>query len=283
MRNVSVMNYNYQRYPLEYFLESMNRLEVGAIELWAAEPHLYVEDLPAARLSALRREIVSRELKVACFTPEQCVYPINIAARDERLRARSVDYFKKSLAVAAELESPLLLVVPGSGFYNEPKEEGFKRSAESLRTLGEEAAKYGIHIVMETRTPYGTNLVNNIGDLRRLIDEVDSPFVDPMLDTVPMNVAGEDVRAWLDAFGSRLRHVHFCDGDGKGGSNMAVGDGVFPMRDYWELLNKEYEGYLTLELVVNRYYLEPEKEVRKCLERLQAMSEPEAGQIRQTI
>lgn len=271
MKNVSVMNYNYQRYPLEYFLDSMNRLNVEAIELWAAEPHLYVEDLPASRLAQIRKEIVGRGLKVICFTPEQCVYPVNIAARDERLRNRSVSYFKKSLEVAAELESPLLLVVPGSGFYNEPKEEGFKRSAESLRILGEEAEKYGIHIVMETRSKYGTNLVNSRADLRKLVDEVNSPFVDPMLDTVPMFTAGEDVRAWLDDFGDRLRHVHFCDGDGKGGSNMAVGDGVFPMQQYWELLNREYNGYLTLELVVNRYYLEPELEVQKCLDRLRAM------------
>jgi len=277
MRNVSVMNYNYQRYPLEYFLDSMNRLDVQAIELWAAEPHLYVDDLPAAELTRIRREIRERELNVICFTPEQCVYPVNIAARERRLRERSIEYFKKSLAVAAELESPLLLVVPGAGFYNEPKEDAFRRSVESLQILGEEAARYGIHIVMETRSKFGTNLVNTIGDLRRLIDEVGSPYVDPMLDTVPMYTAGENVRAWLDAFGSRLKHVHFCDGDGKGGSNMAVGDGIFPMKEYWETLHREYQGYLTLELVVNRYYLEPENEIRKSLERLRAFtSEAEA-------
>ncbi|MFS0724340.1 TIM barrel protein [Paenibacillus sp. 1P07SE] len=268
MRNVSVMNYNYQRYPLDYFLDSMKRLEVDAIELWAAEPHMYVGDLSAARLRHIRNEIVSRELQVVCFTPEQCVYPVNIAARDAQLRERSMQYFKKSLAIAAELESPLLLVVPGSGFYNEQKEEGFHRSTESLQLLGEEAATYGIHIVMETRSKFGTNLVNNIADLKRLIAAVDSPYVDPMLDTVPMYTAGEKVRDWLDAFGSRLKHVHFCDGDGKGGSNLAVGDGVFPMGEYWEELKRGYKGYLTLELVMNRYYLEPEEEVRRTLERL---------------
>lgn len=272
MRGISVMNYNYQRYPLTYFLDSMVRLGIEAIELWAAEPHLYVEDLPATALAHLRQEITARSLKVTCFTPEQCVYPVNIAAREKRLRERSISYFKKSLAIAAELEAPLLLVVPGSGFYDEPKEEGFKRSVESLQRLGEEAASFDIHLVMETRSKFGTNLVNTISDLKRLVDEVASPFVDPMLDTVPMYTAGEDVQLWLDTFGSRLRHVHFCDGDGKGGSNMAVGDGVFPMQDYWRELNRSYEGYETLELVVNRYYLEPEREISKCLDRLKAMS-----------
>lgn len=272
MRGISVMNYNYQRYPLTYFLDSIVRLGIEAIELWAAEPHLYVEDLPATALAHLRKEITARSLKVTCFTPEQCVYPVNIAAREKRLRERSISYFKKSLAIAAELEAPLLLVVPGSGFYDEPKEEGFKRSVESLQRLGEEAASFGIHLVMETRSKFGTNLVNTISDLKRLVDEVASPFVDPMLDTVPMHTAGEDVQLWLDTFGSRLRHVHFCDGDGKGGSNMAVGDGVFPMQDYWKELNRSYEGYATLELVVNRYYLEPEREISKCLDRLKAMS-----------
>ncbi|MBT2293653.1 TIM barrel protein [Paenibacillus albidus] len=277
MNNVSVMNYNYRRYPFEYFLDSMVRLGVDAIELWAAEPHMYVDDLPESRLRAIRSEIKRRDLKVVCFTPEQCVYPVNIAAKEKRLRERSIAYFKKSLDVAVELESPLLLVVPGSGFYNEPKEEGFKRSAESLSLLGEEAEKAGVCIVMETRSPMGTNLVNNLGDLQRLVDAVDSPFVQPMLDTVPMFTAGENVEMYLQEFGEHLRHVHFCDGDGKGGSNMAVGDGVFPMEQYWDTLNREYTGYMTLELVVNRYYLEPEREVHKCLERLRAFT-PKAGQ-----
>ncbi|MEI2396036.1 sugar phosphate isomerase/epimerase family protein [Paenibacillus phytohabitans] len=272
MRGISVMNYNYQRYSLTYFLDSMVRLGVEAVELWAAEPHLYVEDLPAAELARIRREITARALKIVCFTPEQCVYPVNIAAQEKRLRDRSIAYFKKSLAVAAELEAPLMLVVPGSGFYDEPKEEGFKRSVESLQLLGEEAATYGIHLVMETRSKFGTNLVNTISDLKRLVEEVASPFVDPMLDTVPMYTAGEDVQNWLDTFGPRLRHIHFCDGDGKGGSNMGIGDGVFPMQDYWTKLSRSYEGYLTLELVVNRYYLEPEQEIRRCLKRLKAMS-----------
>lgn len=269
--NVSVMNYNYQRYPFEYFLDSMVRLGVNAIELWAAEPHVYVDDLPKEKLKRIQNEIRQRELKVVCFTPEQCVYPVNIAAKDDRLRNRSIEYFRKSLEVAVELESPLLLVVPGSGFYNEPKEEGLKRSCQSLQILGEEAEKAGVDIVMETRSPMGTNLVNTISDLYQLIADVNSPNVKPMLDTVPMHTAGENVDMYLDLFGDSLKHIHFCDGDGKGGSNMAVGDGVFLMESYLKSLHGKYNGYLTLELVMNRYYLEPEREIRKCLDRLEQM------------
>lgn len=268
---VSVMNYNYQRYPFEFFLDSMVRLGVEAIELWAAEPHLYVDDLPPERLRQIRNEIIKRDLKVVCFTPEQCVYPVNIAAKDERLRQRSIEYFRKSIQVAVELGSPLLLVVPGSGYFNEDKEEGFKRSCDSLQRLGEEAGKAGVSIVMETRSPMGTNLVNTISDLRRLVTEVNSPYVKPMLDTVPMYMAQETVEMYLETFGQDLLHVHFCDGDGKGSSNMAVGDGIFPMRDYFKALNQGYAGYATLELVVNKYYLEPEQEIRKCLDRLNRM------------
>jgi protein FrlC len=272
MLNISVMNYNYQRYPFEYFLDSMVRLGVDTIELWAAEPHLYVEDLSEAQLKHICNEIKQRNLKTVCFTPEQCVYPVNIAAKDDHFRRRSIEYFKKSLRIAVELEAPMLLVVPGSGYYNEAKEEGFKRSCESLQILGEEAGKAGITIIMETRSPYGTNLVNTITDLKQLIADVNSPFVKPMLDTVPMYMAGEDVDLYVNEFGDDLKHIHFCDGDGKGSSNMAVGDGIFPMDTYLKSLER-YQGYLTLELVVNRYYLEPEKEVRKCLERIHQLKE----------
>ena len=70
-------NYHYKRYTLDYFLDSANRLGFQSVELWASGPHLHLEDFDGGRLRELNRTIKDHHLKIACFTPEQCVYPVS--------------------------------------------------------------------------------------------------------------------------------------------------------------------------------------------------------------
>ena len=71
-------NYHYKRYTLDYFLCSVEKLGYESIELWASGPHLHLEDYDNMRLSELNQKIKKHHLKVACFTPEQCVYAISV-------------------------------------------------------------------------------------------------------------------------------------------------------------------------------------------------------------
>ena len=77
-------NYHYKRYTLDYFLDSANRLGFQSVELWASGPHLHLEDFDGGRLRELNRTIKDHHLKIACFTPEQCVYPISVTHPDKR-------------------------------------------------------------------------------------------------------------------------------------------------------------------------------------------------------
>ena len=38
---------------------------------------------------------------MVCYTPEQCVYPVNWAAADDHARERSVRYFERSVEITA--------------------------------------------------------------------------------------------------------------------------------------------------------------------------------------
>ena len=51
---IAVGNYTYPLYSFEYFLESMLRLGVNNIEVWAAGPHLYLEDMTLRVLRTLK-------------------------------------------------------------------------------------------------------------------------------------------------------------------------------------------------------------------------------------
>ena len=94
---IAVGNYTYPLYSFEYFLESMLRLGVNNIEVWAAGPHLYLEDMTLQMLKKMDKGIRTRGLHAICLTPEQCMYPINIGSEDNRTRKRSIAYFEKGL------------------------------------------------------------------------------------------------------------------------------------------------------------------------------------------
>ena len=47
---IAVGNYPYAMYSFDYFLESMKRLGVDQIEVWAAGPHFYLDDFDYFRM-----------------------------------------------------------------------------------------------------------------------------------------------------------------------------------------------------------------------------------------
>ena len=67
----AIGSFHYPRYPLCYFLDSVQRLGVKNIELWGVAPHLYVDDLTGADVKAIKREIDARGLRLICYCPEQ--------------------------------------------------------------------------------------------------------------------------------------------------------------------------------------------------------------------
>ncbi|MFM1652427.1 sugar phosphate isomerase/epimerase family protein [Brevibacillus sp. B_LB10_24] len=265
---ITGMNFHYIRYPFAHFLEAMVRYGIDRIELWGASPHFYVEEASPADIKRIRREIESRGLKLVCFTPEQCVYPINIAAEEGAIRERSVAYFIKSLEAAAELGAPLLLVTSGWGYFSAPVGEAWKRSRESLERLTQHAEQLGVTLVLEPLRPEESNLVTNLPTLARMLAEVRSPCLKGMVDTVPLAIAGEELQAYFDRLKSDLVHIHFIDG--RPGGHLAWGDGHLPLENYLETLEKNgYTDSLTLEFTSDRYVTAPDQAIEQTLRTLQ--------------
>lgn len=262
------MNFHYKHHSLVYFLDAMVRYGFKHIELWGASPHIYVDGLTQSELRKVKQEIELRDLEVICFTPEQCVYPINIAAKEDRIRARSIDYFNKSLEVAKELSAPLLLVTPGWGYEHEANDEAWKRSQDSLAKIAEKAAELEVVLALEPLTRMESNLVTNMATLQRMLSEVNSAYLKGMIDTIPMALAGEDFQGYFDTMQNDIVHIHFIDGKPEG--HLVWGDGILPLEGYLEQLEtSNYKGYLTLEFTSYNYVREPDKAIEKTLKALQ--------------
>ncbi|ASS91411.1 sugar phosphate isomerase/epimerase family protein [Aeribacillus pallidus] len=261
---ITGMNFHYKHYPLEYFLDAMVRYGFKNIELWGASPHFYVDDVSLQDTRKVKKEIDRRDLSVVCFTPEQCVYPINLAAKEERIREKSVQYFIKSAEVAKELGAPMLLVTAGWGYENEDRQEAWKRTRDSLERLSKVAADLELVLVLEPLTRAESNLIYDSKSLKTMLDEVNSPYLKGMIDTIPMALANEDFYNYFSLLNDNLIHIHFIDGKPEG--HHVWGEGVLPLQKYIGQLSQiGYKGSLTLEYTSYQYVQNPDAAIERTL------------------
>lgn len=262
---IAVGNYTYPLYSFEYFLDSMVRFNIKNIEVWAAGPHLYLDDMNSRIIKQIDKEIRLRELVPICLTPEQCMYPINIGAEEVWIRKRSVEYFEKGLQVAEELGINKMIVTPGNGYRDRPSEITRKYTVENLQYLSEKAKEKHITLLLEHLTIETTNLATTAKELKELCQEINSDNLVAMIDTDMMSRYGETVADYMEVFNGEIGHVHFVDGFP--GGHLAIGDGVLPMEQFLnELSETEYKGYISLEIISDRYHLDPNKAIEKSLQ-----------------
>ena len=267
-KQISLMNIQYKYFPLTLFLDDAQRLGVENVELWGGAPHFYMEDMTYREIRAVDKEIRSRRLNLVCYTPEQCVYPINLASGQPDTRRRSQKFFENSIRAASELGAGKVLVTSGTGYFDgSNREEAWKWAGEGLYALGEMAADYGITLALEVLRTDESNLVHDLPSLLKMLEELNHPSIGGMIDTIPMALAGERPAQYLKVLGNRLIHIHFIDGAPRG--HLAWGDGVLDLEGYLEELDAYlYKGYLSLEITDGRYFMNPSDSAKRSVEKL---------------
>jgi len=247
----------------------MNKLGVKTIELWGATPHFYSYDSSFFEVQALKRRIGVHGLNVCCVTPEQVMYPINIGAKNMDERKRSIEFFRRHIDVANILGAPKVLVTSGRFNIDEGPDDCFKYSVDSLQELGYYAKRNGVKIAFETLTRKGYDHIVLAKESKALLDAVnDYENVKAMIDVDESARFNESPSDFFNLFGvENMIHCHFTDG--LPGGHLALGDGVLPLEQYLKELDEAgYEGYISLEVMNERYYFDPEPAIKQSVEYL---------------
>ncbi|MEV4158970.1 sugar phosphate isomerase/epimerase family protein [Nonomuraea dietziae] len=265
LQQLTGSNFAYQQLPFERFLDDAAALGRERLELWGIAPQFHIPQVSDAEARAVRRSAQARGLRVHCLTPEQVMYPVNVASPVTWLRAASIAMFRRAAELAAELGAELLLLTPGRGFEDEPLEAAWRRSVDAVGEIAAYAETLGVACVLEPLQRVESNLVNDSRTLARMLDEIGSSNVGAVLDTVGMAVAGESVDDYFDSLGDRVRHVHLVDGSPAG--HLAWGDGRLPLAEYLTALERRgYGGRMTFELFGDgTYAFDPRPVVERCL------------------
>jgi D-psicose/D-tagatose/L-ribulose 3-epimerase len=113
----------------------------------------------------------------------------------------------------------------------------------ALRELAEYAAARDVVLCIEPLNRFETSFLNLASQGIELIDRVDHPSCQLMLDTFHMNIEERSLGDAIRAVGQRLRHVHACEND-----RGAPGSGHVPWDDVALALHEiGYDGPVVIE------------------------------------
>lgn len=253
---IAGMNIHYLFYSLEYFLDAQKEAGIKTIELWPGTPHFFLSYMEYSDCKKVRKMIEDRDMQVKIITPENCTYQYQFASQEKEQYEKSREYFKRALDAGQELGVEIMAVNSGWGYWNEEREEAWKRSREMLADLAEYARPKNIRLAVESLRPQESNLATTVHDVKRMLDEVNHPNLKAMIDTTAMGVAGETIDQWFDILGDDIIHMHFIDGNPYG--HLIWGDGNHNLSEFIEALNRHhYKGYLGQEITDFDYFNDP--------------------------
>lgn len=264
---IAGMNCHYYNYSLDYFMDSMEMYGYETIALWGGAPHFYLDYLTYSDCRVIRIKAFRHGLKIRCFTASSGTYGYQMGMQPVSQRERVYQYYVNGIKAAAELGAGTMSVNSGWGYWNEDRQEAWKRSKDMIVRLCEAAEKEGIVLTMESLRRAESQLACDLEHTKKLFEEVDHPALKLMIDTTAMGVAGETPGQWFEAFGKDIVNTHFIDGNPYG--HLAWGDGTSDLGSWLEVLKGyHYEGILGLEITARRYYEDPRAADRKNMEAL---------------
>ncbi len=245
---IGLFTYPYQYLAIEEAFSDAASSGYDFIELWGGQPFGYAPDLLEGGCAGLLKLCEKFNMPIKVYTPEHNAYPYNYMLGTELQRARSVDYLKKCLLVAKELGAGHMLISIGHGG-NAPEEERFARLKKSLAEIVCEAERLKQSVVLETLTAYESNTCTTLPELKCLLDDFDSEYLNVILDTVVPLTQNEEPVDYFRVFGERLKHVHLVDSDGTE-AHLVPGDGIYDLKPVVEgLASSGYDGTYTIELI----------------------------------
>lgn len=268
---IGMFTSGYQRNPLEDCFIDAKRFGYDYIELWGGRPHAYAPDLKAGDINIVRGLIEKYEMPVLGYTPEHNGYPYNFMIGSEAQREDAVNYLKLAMDMGKEMGAEFTLMSPAHAGYNATHEEIWTRLIKTMRELTDHAEKIGHKIVLESLTPYESNVCCTVNDLAEVFRQVDSPCLVGMCDTVAPYSQAASIMAYFNVLGDKMQHMHIVDNDGTSDAHVLPGEGVMPMPEIlWELKQRNYQGTATIELVTG-YINEPRFYARRAINNVREM------------
>ena len=255
-KDIGNSNIHYRFYPFSTFLEHQRRLGFEKITLFGGTPHVWIDAYGATDGEKIKKEAEDQGLSINGFMPEfsSMRYTLGSEGGSEQ---KTWEYLRRCLDFTAKLECGSMIVTANGYLLDRTEEERDRRLKEALRRLGEMAGSYDIRLILLNQHEDATNRIRTIEDMKRAMEWADGVNVEVGVDTASVYEAGETLKEWLEAFGTRLTYVNLSNSKFDGG-RYYWGDGYLNLRDILEALEEgAYAGAISCHYMIRDYLSKP--------------------------
>jgi D-psicose/D-tagatose/L-ribulose 3-epimerase len=225
-------------------LETLAPLVAGMGFDWIEIPLESLDDLDPARGAAIIGEHGLGVSTCAAMGPDRdLIHP------DESIRGNGMEYIRGAVLAtqklgATNLVGPIYSAV-GRTWQSTPEERSRDTDllVSQLCSLAEYAGEHGVVLCIEPLNRFETSFINLTAQAIEVIDRVDHPSCQILLDTFHMNIEEKSLGDAIRAAGPRLKHVHTCENDrgSPGSGNVAWSEVATALKDI------HYDGPLVIE------------------------------------
>lgn len=168
---------------------------------------------------------------------------------DEAIRKNGMAYLRQAIGAThalggTNLVGPLYAAV-GRTWQQTPAERARDLDVlvKNLGELARYAGDYGVILCVEPLNRFETSFINLAEQAIEVVDRVDHPNCQVMLDTFHMNIEEKSLGNAIRAAGKRLRHVHACENDrgAPGSGNVTWNEVAQALKDI------KYDGPVVIE------------------------------------
>ncbi len=173
----------------------------------------------------------------------------DISSTDPDVRKNGIAYMKEFTGWVSEIGAKIV----GGPLYSElgkkrylPAKERkaeWDRSADSLKRIGDDAAKNGVVIALEPINRFEIDMINTAEQAFAMCEQANHPAIKMMLDTFHMNIEELNIGDAIRMCKKHLVHFHTCS------NNRGIpGKGHLPWEEIKQaLVDIDYDGYGVIE------------------------------------
>ncbi len=169
-------------------------------------------------------------------------------AADAGARRKQEDDARKYLALANDLEAPIIRVFGGNLDEGVSEQQGIEYLSDSLNALAPDAERSGVTIALETHDAFSAGRL-----VAEVMNRVPSRAIAPLWDTHHPYRMGETAEETWDYVGERMVHTHVKDAvrnpeERTGWQLVLLGDGEVPVKQAMQVWAQHgYDGYVCVE------------------------------------
>src|SRR5207249_3978692 len=195
-------------WAFERGLDLVKKSGFDGIELWLGDVPWFQMTTTDTQVRELRRKVENAGLVVSnVSTGLHWASPLS--ARDPTVRAQAVRIVEREIETAVLLGSDAILLVAGLVTEEVPYNEVYQRCVESLKPLGEKAARAGVRIGCENCNAEHRFLISP-REFRQFLNDVNSAAVGIHLDVGNIHDTGF-AEQWIEIHGPKITRIHLKD------------------------------------------------------------------------